>query len=109
MAKFNNLTEVIRDEKCQYFLDKQIAATNHYRSIIPVGMKAKRSPIDYLQEHGMFTAKELLNQYVGIIGKKTALPSEVRATILMMVRNAINETIKFYETDNRTENIADTH
>ena len=97
MSKFNNIGEVLKDEKCNYFLDKQITATKYYRSIIPVGMKARRSPIDYLQEHGMFTAKELLNLYVGIVGKKTDLPMAVRATILMMVRNAINETIKFYE------------
>lgn len=99
--KFKDLTEVIKNEKCQYFLDKQITATNHYRSIIPKGTILKRSPIDYLQEHGMFTAKELLNQYIGIIGKETDLPSEVRATIILMVRNAIQETIKFYE---NTEN-----
>ena len=101
--------EAIKNEKCSYFLDKQITATKFYRAKVPVGLKLKRSPIDYLEEKDLFTPKELLNLYVGIVGKKTELPMAIRATILMMVRNAINETIKFYETDNRTENIADTH
>ena len=97
--KFKDWTEAINDEKCFYFLDKQITQTKYFRSVIPVGIKLKRSPIDYLEEHGLFNAKDILNLYIGIVGKKTNLPSEVRATILLMARNAISETIKFYENE----------
>lgn len=97
MSKFNNIGEVLKDEKCAYFLDKQITATKYYRSIVPIGTRFKRNSVDYLEENGLFNAKELINQYVGIIGKKTELPSKVRQMVVAMVRESITETIKFYE------------
>lgn len=97
MSKFNNIGEVLKDEKCAYFLDKQITATKYYRSIVPIGTRFKRNSVDYLEENGLFNAKELINQYVGIIGKKTELPSKAREMVVAMVRESIQETIKFYE------------
>jgi len=95
--KFNNIGEVLKDEKCAYFLDKQITATKYYRSIVPVGTRFKRNAVDYLEERGLFNVKELINLYVGIVGKKTELPSKARKMIQSMVRESIQETIKYYE------------
>ena len=93
MTKFNNIGEVLRDERLTHFLDKRISHISYKRGHIEVGLRLKRSPVDFLEERGWFNSKDLINQYVGIIGKKTNLPSVVRSYITEIVRQSIIETI----------------
>jgi hypothetical protein len=93
MSKFNNIEEVLKDERLTHFLDKRISHISFKRSHIPEGTRLKRSPVDFLEERGWFNSKDLISLYIGIVGKKTNLPSAVREFITEIVRQSIIETI----------------
>ncbi len=97
MSKFTTIGEVLADDKFLPLLNKEITKIEFKRKKIPEGMRLKRGAVNYLQERGLFNAKALTNQYVGIVNKQCELPSNVRAFITSIVRESIQETIKLYE------------
>lgn len=93
MTKFNNIGDVLKDERLTHFLDKRISQIRFNRSHIPEGRMLKRSPVDFIEERGWLSSNDMINQYIGIVGKKSNLPSNVRSYITEMVRQSIIETI----------------
>jgi len=102
--KFTNIGEVLKDKACCRFLNRQVTGIAFKRQAIGIS-KLKRSPINYLEEKGLFNPRDLINEYVGILGKKSQLPRGVRDLVVSIVRQSIQETIQFY--DNRAEDNTD--
>ena len=102
--KFTNIGEVLKDEACSKFIHRQIIEI--YKKRRETGYhRLKRSPINYLEDRGQFNPRYLINEYVGILGKKSQLPRGVRDLVVLIVRQSIQETIQFY--DNRAEDNTD--
>jgi hypothetical protein len=95
--KFNNLGDVLMDEKLIYFINEKISYIYFKKSNVKVGHRLNRSAINYLEEHNLFNSENLIKEYIEIIGKKNNLPSSVREFIMEIVRQSIIDTIKFYE------------
>ena len=93
MEKFNSIGDVLKDERCAYFVEKQLTEIRFKRKHPETGLRFKRSAVDTLAEKGLFNTKQFINQYIGIVGKKTDLSARERELITEIMRKAITDTI----------------
>jgi hypothetical protein len=86
---FKTLQEAMEDPKLKEFLAKRIQSVANLRGV-------KRSPANYLKEHGILNVSSITYETILIAEKVSDRPPAVRKYIEMISHNAIADMLNWY-------------
>jgi len=86
---FKTLQEAMEDPKLKEFLAKRIQSVANLRGV-------KRSPANYLKEHGILNISSITYETILIAEKVSDRPPAVRKYIEMISHNAIADMLNWY-------------